>query len=186
MRCCILKPALRIVFSILVGSTALSRAAVSAQSPISESQVKAAYLYNFAKFIAWPDQSFGGGNAPLEICVLNDSSFESTLKGIVSLRSIDNHPVQVVHIDTSANIHSCHILFIRSALNRDTRGMIESLRNSGIVTVGEADGFLEEGGIIRFALQDGRVQFQVNLKAATEAGLHISSRLLSVATRVIQ
>lgn len=172
--------------SILVWSTAISCAGAAGPSPVTESQVRAAYLYNFAKFIEWPEQALSGPNAPILICVLNDVSFESTLREVVSSRSIDGHPVLVAFIPTAADAHPCHILFISSSHNEQARSVIAALRSSGIVTVGETRGFLEEGGIISFALVDGRVQFQVNLKAATQSGLHISARLLGIATRVIQ
>jgi hypothetical protein len=77
-------------------------------------------------------------------------------------------------------------LFIASSQDRQSRQIIDALRDSSVLTVGESEGFVEKGGIINFVLQDDRVQLQVNHKAATQAGLHISSRLLSVAKRVIQ
>lgn len=177
---------LQVVLAIALWSSVLSPEGITAPVPITESQVKAAYLYNFAKFIAWPERSFTNADAPIEICVLDDPSFESTLKEIVYSHTVDGHPVQVVHVTAVAGAHDCHILFIPSMQAKQARALIEAIGNKRIVTVGETQGFLEEGGMIRFALQEGKVKFQVNLRAAAQSGVRISARLLSVATRVIQ
>jgi len=177
---------LRAVLALTLCSSALSPYCIADAVPITESQVKAAYLYNFAKFIAWPERSFGKADAPIKICVLEDTSFETTLREIVYSHTVDGHPVEVVHVTAVADAHRCHILFIPSLQDKQARALIEAIGNSGIVTVGETQGFLEEGGMIRFTLQEGKVKFQVNLRAAVQSGLRISARLLSVATRVIQ
>ena len=176
----------RVVLAIALWSSVLSSEGIAGPAPITESQVKAAYLYNFAKFIAWPEGSFAKADAPMEICVLGDTSFESTLKEIVYSHTVDGHPVQVVHVTAVADAHKCHILFIPSPQDKQARALIEAIRNNSIVTVGETQGFLEEGGMIRFALQEGKVTFQVSLRAAALSGVRISARLLGVATQVIQ
>jgi hypothetical protein len=176
----------RMVFSLALLWPEIASAASVGSIPVTESQVKAAYLYNFAKFIAWPERSFAAADAPMEICVLDDMSFESTLKEVVSSHTVDAHPVQVVHVTVVADAHDCHILFIPSPQNKQAHTLIQALGNSSIVTVGETPTFLEDGGVIRFALQEGRIKFQVNMRAAAESGVHISARLLTVATRVLQ
>jgi hypothetical protein len=177
---------LRVVLVIALCSPASSNEGFASPVAITESQVKAAYLYNFAKFVAWPERSFVKADAPIDICVLDDTSFESTLREIVSSHSVDGHPVQVVHVTAVVGAHGCHILFIPSLQAKQARAFIEAIGNKSIVTVGETQGFLEEGGMIRFALEEGKVKFQVNLRAAAQSGVRISARLLSVATRVIQ
>jgi hypothetical protein len=177
---------LRVVLAIAVCSSALSSEGFASSVAITESQVKAAYLYNFAKFISWPERAFAKADAPIEICVLDDTSFESTLREIVFSHTVDGHPLLVVHVTAVADAHDCHILFIPSMQDKQARTLIEAIGNKSIVTVGEAQGFLEEGGIIRFALQEGKVRFQVNQRAAAQSGVRISARLLGVAIQVIQ
>ena len=176
---------LRAGLAIALSSVLLPKG-IASPAAITESQVKAAYLYNFAKFIAWPERSFAKADAPLEICVLDDTSFESTLREIVYSHTVDGHPVQVVHVTAVADADNCHILFIPSLQNKQSRALIEAIGSNSIVTVGETQGFLEEGGVIRFAIQEGKVKFQVNLRAAALSGVRISARLLGVASQVIQ
>jgi hypothetical protein len=177
---------LRVVLVIALCSPGLSNEGFASPDAITESEVKAAYLYNFAKFIAWPERSFATADAPMEICVLDDTSFGSTLREIVYSHTVDGHPVQVVNVTAVAGAHDCHILFIPSLQAKQVRALIEAIGYKSIVTVGETQGFLEEGGIIQFALQEGKVKFQVNLHAAARSGVRISARLLGIATRVIQ
>jgi uncharacterized protein DUF4154 len=153
---------------------------------VSESQVKAAYLYNFAKFVEWPEQAFASPDAPIQLCVLNDPSIGSELSQIVKGRAVANHPVKVVLVQSPEQSRTCHILFISRSQSGQARHSIDVLRNSSVLTVGETKGFVEDGGIMNFVLQDDRVQFQVNHKAARQAGLSLSSRLLAVAKVVIE
>lgn len=159
---------------------------LSSAQTTSEYQVKAAYLYNFAKFVDWPERDFANPAVPVRLCVLNEPSFEPELNRIVKGKVVAGHPVSVVSVQNAEQSRSCHILFISSSQNVQSRHVIEVLRDASVLTVGETKGFVEEGGIINFVLQDDRVQFQVNYKAAKQAGLSMSSRLLSVAKVVIE
>jgi hypothetical protein len=153
---------------------------------VSEDQVKAAYVYNFAKFVEWPARDFAGPTAPLRFCVLDDPSFESELIRIVKDKSVAGHPVIVVPIQEGDQSRDCHLLFIGSSRERQIRRIIEALRETNVLTVSETKGFVEAGGIINFVLQDDRVQFEVNHKAAKQAGLNISARLLAVAKVIVE
>lgn len=157
----------------------------SAQS-VSDYQVKAAYFYSFAKFVEWPSQSFRDGSEAVRLCILNDRLFEIELVRIVKGKSIAGHPIDVVQVQDGTQARTCHALFINSTQTRNTRRVIEALQGTSVLTVGEAGDFLEEGGVINFVLEDDRVQFQVNKKAAVDAKLYISSRLLSVAKRIVE
>ncbi len=151
----------------------------------SEARVEAAYIYNFAKFVEWPATKFAGPTSPMRFCVLNDFSFEADLSQIVNGKSIAGHPVEVVQVRDATESLNCHILFVNSAQQSQTRHLTEVLRGSGVLTVGETDTFVEEGGIINFFLDNDQVQFRISRKAAQQAGLYVSSRLLSVAKRVL-
>jgi len=153
---------------------------------VSEYQVKAAYVYNFAKFVEWPARDFASPTAPIQLCVLNDQSFESELNRIVKGKTVAGRPVAVIPVHGGEQSRRCHVLFINSSQNTQARNILEALRDTSVLTVGENKGFVEDGGIISFVLQDDRVQFEVNQRAANQAGLHISSRLLSVARIVIK
>ena len=174
-------PLLAAVFLLLSSGPPLSCA-----QTVSEYQFKAAYLYNFSKFVEWPAQAFASPVAPIRLCVLKEQAFESELNQVVKGKTVGGRAVAVVPVQTAEQSLGCQILFIASSQDKQSRQIIDTLRNTSVLTVGESEGFLERGGIINFVLQDDRVQLQVNHKAATQAGLHISSRLLSVARLVIE
>ena len=129
-------------------------AGLSHAQATSEDQVKAAYLYNFAKFVEWPAPDFASPTAPIRLCLLKDQSLESQLNQIVKGKTIAGRPVTVVPVRNGEESRSCHILFINSSHNRQAKHIIEVLRGTSVLTVGEAPGFVEEGGIINFVLQE--------------------------------
>lgn len=153
---------------------------------VSEDQVKAAYVYNFAKFVEWPLRDFADPTAPLRLCVLDDRLLESELIQIVKGKAVAGHPVMVVPVQNGDQSRDCHILFIGSSQEQQIRHIIEAIRGTNVLTVGEVKGLVQAGGIINFVLQDDRVQFEVNYKAAKQAGLTVSSRLLAVAKIVVE
>jgi hypothetical protein len=158
----------------------------AAAQAISETQVKAAYLYNFAKFVNWPDGTFATAQDSIRLCVLRDESFQGQLDQIVKGKNIAGHPVLVIGIQSGQQARRCHELFIGSAQDQDTGQILESLKVAGVLTIGEGRGFMEAGGIIGFIMQGNHVRFQVNQKAANQARLRLSSQLLSVAQAVIE
>lgn len=154
--------------------------------PFSDTQVKAAYMYGLAKFVSWPAGSFATARDPIRLCVLSDEPFQSQLDQIVKGKIIAGHPLLVVPVQNGEQARGCQELFISSADSHDTLQILESLRGTSVLTIGETKGFLEEGGIINFILQGNHVHFQVNQKAAIRSGLRMSSQLLSVAQIVIE
>ncbi len=153
---------------------------------LSDYQVKAAYMYSFAKFISWPEGTFATARDPIRLCILNDEPFQSQLGQIVKGKSIDGHPVLVIPVQNREQARGCNELFISSADSRNTSQILESLQGTSVLTIGEAKDFVQEGGILSFVLQGDHVRFQVNRKAANQAGLRMSSQLLSVAQAVIE
>ncbi len=152
--------------------------------PVSEYQVKAAYLYNFAKFVEWPPQSFPTANSAFRFCVLNDESFAEELARTVMGKVVGGRAAEVIPVKNAGEARSCQIVFI-SASETAPSEFIKTCA-SNVLTVGETNDFAKQGGMINFVMQNNRVQFQVNHRAAAEAGLRISSRLLSVAKLVIE
>ncbi len=153
---------------------------------VSEDQVKAAYLFNFAKFVEWPQETFPDATAPIRLCVLNDLTIGSALSQIVKDKHILGRSIVVVPIQTGEQGRSCQILFINSAQNWQIEHILKVLQGASVLTVGEATGFVEKGGIVNFVIQDDQVHFQVNHRAATQNRLQMSARLLGVAKLVIE
>jgi len=146
-----------------------------------EYRVKAAFLLNFTKFIDWPPEAFAEPASPITICILGDDPFGRTLDQIVQGQVIDARRVVVQRI-AREQLKGCQVLFI-SRSEKDFPKVLGSL-SPGILTVGDADGFLHGGGMIGFAIENRRVRFDINQKAAGEANLKISSKLLNVARSV--
>jgi len=171
----------------VLGVMVLMLSGSRAQSPaVTEYQVKAAFLYNFAKFVEWPPSSFSDASAPLRICVFGQDPFGQELRDITSAKNINGRKLQVDQVVDLRLARTCHILFIPSSEKAQLTRIFESLRGTDALTVGDAKGFVQQGGMINFVLENNRVQFEVNRKAAEQAGLKISSKLLSVAKVVIE
>jgi len=138
-----------------------------------ECQVKAAFLFNFLKFVEWPAS---GAKAPWVIGVLGHDPFGEVLDDTVRGKIVNGRPVEVRRYDNPADVKDCNILFI----GRDDYERTGIPMQPGLLTVGEAPGFLQSGGAIRFYLEDHRVHFEIRPEAARTAGLHVSSQLLKL------
>jgi hypothetical protein len=157
-----------------------------AQSPSAgEYQVKAAFLFNFAKFVEWPASSFSDATAPLRICVFGRDPIGEELRNIAKEKTVNGRKLEVSQVLDLQVARTCHILFIASSERTRLKQIFEGLRGSDALTVGDTKGFVEQGGMINFVLEHDRVQFEVNRKAAEESGLKISSKLLIVAKLVL-
>jgi len=161
----------------------VSGAGAQASVP-TEYQVKAAFLYNFAKFVEWPASRFPSAAAPLKICVFGQNPFGEGLREITREKMVNGRKIEVSDVADVQQAKNCHVLFIAWPGRAQMRQILESLHGAGILTVGDSKSFIEQGGMINFVLENERVQFEVNPKAADQAGLKISSKLLSVAKSV--
>jgi hypothetical protein len=148
---------------------------------VEEYQVKAAFLYNFAKFVEWPSRAFQTPQDPLMVCVLGHNPFGSALEDVIRGKSIEGRAFVFRQVSDAAEANTCQILFISASEGKRFRSLWGSLKPAGILTVGEVQGFAADGGVINFKLDGGRVHFEINADAAEHAQLHISSKLLSLA-----
>jgi hypothetical protein len=140
---------------------------------VLEYQVKAAFLFNFLKFVEWPEAAT---DAPWVIGVLGRDPFGTVLDETVRGKMVNGRKVELRRYDKLADVKDCNILFIG-------RGDYERTgipAQPGMLTVGEAPGFLKAGGAINFYLDDNRVRFEIRPTAASAAGLHVSSQLLKL------
>jgi len=178
-------PSLRQVLWVL-GVVVLLLGGTRAQSPTAgEYQVKAAFLFNFAKFVEWPSSSFANASAPLRICVFGRDPFGDELRNITKDKTVNGRRLEVDQGMDLQAARTCHILFIASSETPRLKEIFEGLRGTEALTVGDTKGFVEQGGMINFVLEHERVQFEVNRKAAEDGGLKISSKLLAVAKLVV-
>ena len=152
-----------------------------AQEKPSEYEVKAAFLFNFAKFVEWPPDAFADTNSPITIGILGENVFGKSLEKIINDRKVNNRGFQFRNFDSAIEATNCQILFISSSKKADFPKIIGALHNASILTVGETDGFLKAGGMINFLFEGNNVRFQISDQAAKKARLKISSKLLSLA-----
>jgi len=145
-----------------------------------EYQVKAAFLYNFAKFVDWPGEPAGTG-APLVITVFGKDPFGPALENIVLGRTVNGRPLVIRRTSRLEELLPCHILFISSSEKRRLAEILQALKSASVLTVSDMEEFLRLGGTVRFFVEENKVRFGINLEAARRTELKISSKLLSLA-----
>ncbi len=150
----------------------------------TEYQVKAVFLFNFSRFVDWPEQAFATPSTPLAICVLGDDPFGADLDEVVRGESSNGHPLKVQRVASVEDAAGCHILFISPSEQRRLEGILETLKGRSILTVADGEGFARRGVMIGLKTEANRVRLNINLKAAEAAGLTISSKLLRPAVIV--
>jgi YfiR/HmsC-like len=155
---------------------------LSAQAPgFDEYQVKAAFLYNFAKFVEWPPGTFANPTDPIGICIVGQNPFGSALEKMVQGKKVGDRTFAVRRLPDTQQASQCQILFIGAAEWKRTHALLEAVKIPGVLTVGESDDFTILGGVIGFRLDGPRVRIKVDLQTAEHAKLRISSKLLSLA-----
>ena len=156
-----------------------------AQTTEEEYRVKAAFIFHFAQLVDWPTDTTTDTENSLFVCTLGEDPFQGMLESTVAGKVIGNRVMRVRHLGQAQDAQSCQILFIGRAQSKRIPQLVAGLRNAPILTVGETEGFLEAGGMIRFLLEGNKVRFEINEQAAESARLKIGSRLLILAEHVM-
>lgn len=151
----------------------------------SEYLIKAGYIYNFAKLVEWPTTSFAQSDSPIVIGIVGTDPFGPIIDKVLEGKRINGHPFVIRRLKPTAEVKECHILFLGSSMESHIADAIRLTRGTPILTISEIPGFADHGGIIHLSLEQNKVRFEVNVDAAREADLNISSRLLVLA-KVIQ
>jgi hypothetical protein len=155
---------------------------LQAQDKTEEYHVKAGFIFHFAQLVDWP--AGAGGGSDFVMCTLGDDPFQGQLETTLDGKAIGARLIHIRHVKQSQDARSCQVLFISDSEDQHLSKIIGDLGNSAVMTVGEANDFIERGGMIRFVLEQDKVRFEINLKAADPAGLKFSSRLLLLAKNV--
>ncbi len=154
----------------------------AAPEQISEYDVKAAFLMNFAKFVEWPSTAFASSGSPIAICILGKDPFGRAMDDVVEGETVNGRKVTVQRMTDPPAPKTCQMVFAAGA-GKETAKALSGL-GRGVLTVGEGENFVRDGGIIGFVIENRRVRFDINQPAAVAAGLTLSSKLLSVARAV--
>jgi hypothetical protein len=149
-----------------------------------EYQVKAAFLLNFTKFVEWPASAFRQPDSPVSICILGADPFGRGLDQMLSGELVSGRKVVAQRIKSAPPPQVCQALFV-SRTEKDIGKILPGL-GPGVLTVGEGEGFIRDGGMVAFVIENRRVRFEISQTTAENAGLKVSSKLLSVAKQVDQ
>ena len=158
----------------------LTIAAANAQQ-LDEYQVKAAFLYNFARFVEWPPDAFRNSSEPFRICVLGPDPFGRALDEFVDGKTIGSRPVLVRRISNLPPPGECNLLYVSSTAGKGILSALAASVMPGILTVGEANSPSSRSVIINFIPENGKIRFQINADIAARTRLHISSKLMNLA-----
>jgi hypothetical protein len=157
---------------------------LDAQGPArTESEVKAAYLYSFGRFVQWPTRADGAA-ARFTICVLGTDPFGPALDATVAGTTVRGRTVAVRRLPAVAAATDCDVIFISASEERQLAIILEHLKQADVLTVSDMTQFTERGGMIQFVTVANKVRFEINLSPARQAGLVLSSELLRVASAV--
>lgn len=154
------------------------------EDPPTEYQLKAVFLFNFTQFVAWPSKSFDNDKDPFIIGILGENPYGNFLDETVRGESVNGHRIIIRRYNTIQDIKTCHILYINLKNQNDLEDVLTKFKNRNILTVGDASKFTQLGGMISFVITNNKVGIKINLGAANDADLSISSKLLRLATIV--
>ena len=153
----------------------------SAQAPaFNEYQVKAACVLNAARFVSWPASAFSSADAPLVIGILGENPFGSTLQEVVSGAKVRGRRLTVRRVGLN-EARDCHILFVSRSERDRLPTILGALGDATVLTISEIDRFVQSGGTIGLALDQGKIRFEINQDAANQARLKIDSQFLLLA-----
>lgn len=161
---------------ILAGLFHSSSAWSAATTP--EYQLKAVFLFNFTQFVEWPPQAFADANSPLVIGVLGNDPFGAYLDETVRGETVNGRPLTVQRYSSVEEASKCHVLFIGHSQAAHQTEILNKLKGKSILTVGEDDGFIHAGGVIRFLTVANKIRLRIGLDSAHQAALTLSSKLL--------
>jgi hypothetical protein len=172
-------PLALLIATVTVESAAASDASSTSAATVDrEYQIKAVFLLNFARFVAWPREAFASDTAPLQLGVLGHDPFGTYLDDAVRGETVNHRPITVRRFERLEDVTNCHVLFIGRSETANLDRILERLNGRKILTVGDSDNFAELGGIIGFVKQNEKVRLQINLDAAKSSELTISAKLL--------
>jgi hypothetical protein len=169
---------------LLLGAALAAVTCVSAQAQApTEYEVKAAFIHNIAKFVEWPATARTTG--PLKLCILGQSPFGSALDALRG-KPIGDKVWEVLPANQQTNLRKCNVLFIAASESGNLRKILDDIKDSAVLTVGDTDGYAEQGVMVNFYLDQNRVRIEINNDAAGRARLKISSQLLKLARIVAE
>ncbi|HWG58094.1 MAG TPA: YfiR family protein [Candidatus Acidoferrales bacterium] len=165
----------------MCATLALPARGQSPDSNSSEYLIKAGFIYNFVKLMQWPAGAFAQASSPIVIGVIGADPFRGTLDDVLKGKEVNGRSFVVKHLKWGADLKDCNIVFLSASESAHLDDLLRLTKGGPVLTIGDMPGFAQRGGIINFVLQDDRVRFEINVEAAQQANIAISSRLLALA-----
>ena len=173
-----LLPHTKQVIVALAAMLLVVHAGLDAQA-VTQPALRAAFLYNFAKFTEWPADNLPAG--PLTLCVIDDSAVEGALSELVGNSTINGRAVTISRNASGPRLRACHLLYVGGPTSGRAAAILDELLGAPVLTVSNGDDFIRLGGIVGLFVEEGRMRFAINQDAAQRAGVRLSSRLLQLA-----
>jgi hypothetical protein len=149
------------------------------QSVSKENLLKAAFVFNFIKFVEWPDKYFGNSDTPIKLCIWGDSALDGALDTL-SKKTAKKRSIQILYTRKIRAVAICHVLFVSESDRDPLQTIIRLTTGKSILTVSDIPDFAKRGGIIGLFRSEERMRFAINVDAARQSGLRISSQLLEL------
>jgi hypothetical protein len=150
------------------------------ESVSPEYLVKAAFLYNFAKFVEWPDKAFMDDQTPIILYILGKDPFGNALDSLQN-KTVKGRNLMITRLKDIHDSQQCHILFISQSEKKNLARIFEKIKKWNVLTVSDIENFAQEGGIINFITKENKIRFAINVDAAQRSDLTVSSKLLKLA-----
>ncbi len=178
---CVLVSVRRLLVAGMSALVLISASGIGARAQsVEEHDVKAAFMLKLVNFVQWPSEA----RHDLVIGFIGADATSDVLQHLASGKAVNGRPIVVRRLAHDGDLKACQVIFVGSSERKNMQSVLERLRGTNVLTVGESDGFGQRGGIVNLLLSGGRIRFEVNPHAAERAHLQISSRLLSLATIV--
>jgi hypothetical protein len=166
-----------VTITVMLGIVAVCRA----DEPSQEYKVKAAFVYNFARFIEWPASVFSREDSPFVIGVVGSDPFNGALELAVAGKLTGSRTIVIRYFATADDIGTCQILFVATNDEEAQTKILQKVVNQAVLTLGESETFSADGGCLRFFVENSKMRFEINTDATDQAKLKISSKLLKLA-----
>jgi hypothetical protein len=175
---------IKIIALIVVSAIILAPFHLCAQQPdFSEYEVKAGFMYNFPKFIEWPGDTISDSNKAITLCVVGADPFGKAL-GVIDDKTVQNRRLEIKYTSRSKDLKICTMLFISSSEKENLPQILEILKNTATLTIGDTGGYARQGVMINFVMEQNKVGFEINSESARRARITISSKLLKLAKMI--
>ena len=151
---------------------------------LSESQIKAGFVFNFTRFVDWPASAFGTPASPFLVCVVGAAPLAGLLVETAVGKAVGGRILTIKSMKPTEDLRTCQVLYLGATEERQTARILEGVKGSSVLTVSDIPRFAPAGGMIGFFIQENKVKLEINLEAATHEGLRVSSKLIAISRLV--